>query len=267
MRVSKFNGAIVGMRFRPNVTQSDIDNIQASEIELQREPLNPHDSNAVKCMVRGKHFGYINRETAEQISPLLKQGVEYSITIVEKYAQSIQVDLYLTSKGSTAAKSGLTTKPKPTEKPGATPTSPKSSHTSHVPQVDYITAASRQKATAERQKRQAEVNSAAEKAIARGRQKAKASSSRPARQTAQSNSSNDSCFIASHLYGKDDPRTNYFRSVRDRNLITNTAGRMLITSYYLLAPHIVQLCRKSKNLDDLIRRLVNLLLPGELKSR
>ena len=42
------------------------------EIELQREPTNPHDRNAVKCLIGGKLVGYINREAAPALQGVLR---------------------------------------------------------------------------------------------------------------------------------------------------------------------------------------------------
>lgn len=41
------------------------------QIELRREPTNPHDKNAVQCLINGELVGYINREGARALQPLL----------------------------------------------------------------------------------------------------------------------------------------------------------------------------------------------------
>lgn len=65
------------------------------------------------------------------------------------------------------------------------------------------------------------------------------------------------CFIASHLYGIDDPRTNQLRSFRDRVLMPNRFGKWMVSVYYVTSPFLVSLCRKNKLLDGLARSIVD----------
>lgn len=44
-----------------------------NEITLQHEPTNPNDKNAVMILLKGKFFGYVNRDDAPQILKLLKK--------------------------------------------------------------------------------------------------------------------------------------------------------------------------------------------------
>lgn len=65
------------------------------------------------------------------------------------------------------------------------------------------------------------------------------------------------CFIASHLYGVDDPRTNQLRAFRDRVLMPNRFGAFLVSVYYATSPFLVSLCRKNKFLDGIARWIVD----------
>ncbi len=48
---------------------------KADEITLEPEPKNPVDKNAVKIILDGKFFGYVNKDDAPKIKQLLKKGI------------------------------------------------------------------------------------------------------------------------------------------------------------------------------------------------
>lgn len=52
------------------------------------------------------------------------------------------------------------------------------------------------------------------------------------------------CFIASAVYGEDDPRTQLLRQYRDDRLLTHRKGRWLVASYYRLSPPIAALATR-----------------------
>ncbi|WP_286820738.1 HIRAN domain-containing protein [Desulfobacter sp. UBA2225] len=52
------------------------------EYDLVREPENPADPNAVRVEIFGFKFGYIPKEQAQEISPLLKSGHHFSAKFV-----------------------------------------------------------------------------------------------------------------------------------------------------------------------------------------
>jgi len=71
------------------------------------------------------------------------------------------------------------------------------------------------------------------------------------------------CFIASAVYGVDDPRTEQLRRFRDGALATSRAGRLLVTLYYRVSPSIADtLCRFPRlrpiagRVLDIIRRRI-----------
>ncbi|WP_231373410.1 CFI-box-CTERM domain-containing protein [Thioalkalivibrio sp. ALE19] len=65
------------------------------------------------------------------------------------------------------------------------------------------------------------------------------------------------CYVASHLYGPDDPRTDQLRDWRDRNLMPSAAGRWLVAGYYRLSPMVVLLARRVPFLDTVLGVVLN----------
>ena len=75
---------VVGLQFR--WTKSGREVLARScpfPVDLEREPDNKHDENAVKVVIaadyklkklRGKHLGYLRRQAAEQMAPRLDRG-------------------------------------------------------------------------------------------------------------------------------------------------------------------------------------------------
>lgn len=68
------------------------------------------------------------------------------------------------------------------------------------------------------------------------------------------------CFIASHLYGVDDPRTEALRRFRDVHLMPNRPGRVFVRAYYALSPALVRVCRRFSMVDSITRNAVNWLV-------
>lgn len=64
------------------------------------------------------------------------------------------------------------------------------------------------------------------------------------------------CFIASHLYGINDPRTEMLRQFRDRVLMPNILGRFLVNVYYQASPWAVKLCRRNSTVDSVAGKIV-----------
>jgi hypothetical protein len=55
---------------------------EGSEIILVPEPQNPADKNAIMvCIPTMKQIGYLTREDAEQVAPLMKAGCKYSARV------------------------------------------------------------------------------------------------------------------------------------------------------------------------------------------
>ena len=72
---------------------------------------------------------------------------------------------------------------------------------------------------------------------------------------------NDSrCYVATYLYGIDDPRTQQLREFRDTYLYRAFLGRCFIRTYYFCSPLLVVLCKKIPWLANIIERAVGALV-------
>ena len=76
------NTLCVGMHFRGGEASSIAANLtEESEVRLEREPENPYDAYAIKVMLGDFHLGYIERDKAAWISPLLDEGQSATVTL------------------------------------------------------------------------------------------------------------------------------------------------------------------------------------------
>ena len=67
------------------------------------------------------------------------------------------------------------------------------------------------------------------------------------------------CFIASQVYGENDPRTEQLRTWRDEVLMQTPIGRWMIRLYYALSPGLVKVCQKVEWMNSLSRVLLDCL--------
>lgn len=67
------------------------------------------------------------------------------------------------------------------------------------------------------------------------------------------------CYVASHLYGIDDERTETLRRFRDDNLVNlpGNTGKILISVYYRLSPVFIQAARALPGVDLCLRKTVD----------
>lgn len=66
---------IVGMHFRGEEAKATVANfLPPVGLRLEREPLNPYDSFAIKAFFNDTHIGYVERRQAMFISPWIDQG-------------------------------------------------------------------------------------------------------------------------------------------------------------------------------------------------
>jgi len=65
------------------------------------------------------------------------------------------------------------------------------------------------------------------------------------------------CFIASHAYGLQDPRTEMLRQWRDEVLMPTATGRVFVKLYYLVSPALVRACRRISILDRGVRLVLD----------
>jgi hypothetical protein len=71
---------VVGFKYR-GTTPSILQGADGSQLSLRPEPSNPIDYNAIKLIVSGRHVAYIQKDLAAQVSALLRQGLNYTISI------------------------------------------------------------------------------------------------------------------------------------------------------------------------------------------
>lgn len=74
---------------------------------------------------------------------------------------------------------------------------------------------------------------------------------------AQRQHTDSRCFIASHLYGAQDPRTHDLRHWRDATLQHTRVGRVAIALYYGASPWIVRLARRHPWVDRILHRVLD----------
>lgn len=76
------------------------------------------------------------------------------------------------------------------------------------------------------------------------------------------------CFVASYLYGVEDPRTETLRQFRDNTLQCSPGGRILIAIYYRLSPMVIKISKRASWIDRLLRRIVDrLVLRSEQRGK
>ena len=73
-------------------------------------------------------------------------------------------------------------------------------------------------------------------------------------------SSDSRCYIASHLYGVEDPKTEMLRQYRDRVMLPKWYGRLFVNLYYKFSPGLVKLSRRISVVDLIFRIFVNKLV-------
>jgi len=68
------------------------------------------------------------------------------------------------------------------------------------------------------------------------------------------------CYVASYLYGVEDPRTETLRQFRDNTLQCSPGGRVLIAVYYRLSPMVIKISKRASWIDRVLRRIVDRLV-------
>lgn len=81
---------IVGLKYRA-VPPSFLENLAGKEISFILEPENKFDCFAIKCVARGKHFGYVSKNSSALFTRLIKRAERYSIKIIS--FDEYQVDI------------------------------------------------------------------------------------------------------------------------------------------------------------------------------
>ncbi|UZE97250.1 CFI-box-CTERM domain-containing protein [Alkalimarinus alittae] len=65
------------------------------------------------------------------------------------------------------------------------------------------------------------------------------------------------CYVASHLYGVDDRRTQLLRGFRDQHLKNNLPGKVFINVYYRLSPLLISVASAFPALNKPLLYVVN----------
>ena len=73
----------------------------------------------------------------------------------------------------------------------------------------------------------------------------------------QKNQTDNNCFIATAVYGRDAPETNALRRWRDEKLLISPWGRLLTQTYYLVSPYVAESIGKSVFFKRQVRRLLD----------
>lgn len=100
----EFYTKAVGVTFEGR--QAILATLQRGErLRLAREPHNPHDPNAIALITAsGEQIGYLKRELARHLAPLMDAGVEYEASVSEVTGQvegrSLGVNLFVQKKSS-----------------------------------------------------------------------------------------------------------------------------------------------------------------------
>lgn len=84
---------VVGTKFRPTSAQLRANEITGVEdVTLLPEPANAHDENAVQVITHDDYFiGYVERDIAADISPLLRSGLEPSRARVSRVGRHLEL--------------------------------------------------------------------------------------------------------------------------------------------------------------------------------
>jgi hypothetical protein len=76
------------------------------------------------------------------------------------------------------------------------------------------------------------------------------------------------CYIATYLYGTNDPRTNLLRDFRDSSLMKSACGRRAVAIYYSVSPRLVVLSKNHPSLHGFFKRAVGFIIKLlELRKR
>ena len=120
---------IVGMRFL-KLPASFLSAIDVEKSVLVREPTNPHDPHAIKCIFDGIHFGYIEKKKSENLGYRLASCGSYAIRLIESGGNYYSIRITFKSKTKASGNyTGASSKSKNNgigawENPSTNPSSP-----------------------------------------------------------------------------------------------------------------------------------------------
>ena len=80
----QFEAILRGVNFRPASAKEVVTNLEeGAKLTLERAAGNPHDENAIKVIEpeSGEFIGYVAKEIAADLAPLLDDGVSFSCAV------------------------------------------------------------------------------------------------------------------------------------------------------------------------------------------
>lgn len=79
-----FEVILRGVNFRPLSAKEIVNRlVEGDGLELEREPFNQYDPNAIKVLdpESKEHLGYVSKEHAVEIAPLMDNGQAFDATV------------------------------------------------------------------------------------------------------------------------------------------------------------------------------------------
>lgn len=80
----KFQAELRGAQFRPAECKEHLKSLADQEdvvLELERDPNNEYDEFAIKLIHEGHFLGFVQKDVAEEIAPLMDEGQTFTATI------------------------------------------------------------------------------------------------------------------------------------------------------------------------------------------
>lgn len=80
---------VKGIMYRPKkITKLVAEYVDMGDVlELEREPSNKYDSNAVKVLYDDQWIGYVEREASEEIAKIIESGVAYECKVISCFSE------------------------------------------------------------------------------------------------------------------------------------------------------------------------------------
>ena len=88
----KFESLLRGVSFRPIEAKAIVIALQdGEELNLEREPENAHDVNAIRVVhpPSGEFLGFVAREVAADIAPLMDNGMRFTCKVNGRYTPAV----------------------------------------------------------------------------------------------------------------------------------------------------------------------------------
>jgi len=81
----QFHAALMGVNFRGPAVRELVADLPVGEdrFDFERDPANQYDPNAIKVLLDGEFLGFVAKEVAEELAPLMDAGYEVSGKIID----------------------------------------------------------------------------------------------------------------------------------------------------------------------------------------